>query len=405
MAQPGKLRDGENFFGPAYDWVPLEKYPVPGGDVFRNAMARATANLAVGFTGLTSGGDVKPGLYPLVKTGLSLRPVVDAARAFAASLAEAQRKAMSFELSSIEWRRWHNMHPNLMRHGLCLLDLEDGQRAAALELVRSALSAAGFENARDVMKLNEYVAEITGRSEEFGEWYYFMSFFGEPSETEPWGWQIDGHHLIINCFVLGDQLVLTPQFSGSEPVVATSGKYAGTAAFVEEETAGLNLMNALSAEQQATARIGDTVPRDVLTAAQVDNLELAYAGIRYEALTQAQRELLLKIIGVYVGRIRPGHDAIRMDEVRAHLAETHFAWIGPCDDSSPFYYRIHSPVILIEFDHLPGVVYDNVEPTRRHVHTVVRTPNGNDYGNDLLRQHYAQHDHSHPGSPHRLGHE
>jgi hypothetical protein len=27
------------------------------------------------------------------------------------------------------------------------------------------------------------------------------------------------------------------------------------------------------------------------------------------------------------------------------------------------------------------------------VHTVVRTPNGNDYGKDLLRQHYALHAH------------
>jgi len=30
-------------------------------------------------------------------------------------------------------------------------------------------------------------------------------------------------------------------------------------------------------------------------------------------------------------------------------------------------------------------------PTRQHIHTVVRTPNGNDYGKDLLRQHYKLH--------------
>ena len=32
-------------------------------------------------------------------------------------------------------------------------------------------------------------------------------------------------------------------------------------------------------------------------------------------------------------------------------------------------------------------------PSRRHVHSVVRTPNGNDYGKDLLRQHYEKHRH------------
>ena len=70
--------------------------------------------------------------------------------------------------------------------------------------------------------------------------------------------------------------------------------------------------------------------------------------------------------------------------------------------ANPFYYRILSPVILIEFDHVPGIVYDNDTPSRDHIHTVVRTPNGNDYGKDLLRQHYAQHNHSHPMTAHLL---
>jgi len=32
-------------------------------------------------------------------------------------------------------------------------------------------------------------------------------------------------------------------------------------------------------------------------------------------------------------------------------------------------------------------------PNLAHVHTVVRTPNGNDYGRDLLRQHREQYAH------------
>jgi uncharacterized protein DUF3500 len=404
MNYPGRLRN-EKFFGSAYTHVPVEAYPEPFLTIFGAAMDRANANLPHDFRGIAAGSEIAAGLFPLARTGLSLRPVVEAANAFAASLDESQRATLSFELTSEHWRTWHNMHPNLMRHGVCFFDVNEAQRAAGLAIVRETLSAAGFENARGVMKLNEYVAEITGRTEEFGEWYYFMSIFGQPSESEPWGWQLDGHHIIINCFVLGDQMVLTPQFSGSEPVVAESGKYAGTRLFDAEEKTGLDLMKSLSAEQRATATIGSTVPRDITAGAQVDNLELAYAGIRYDALAAAQRELLLKVIDVYVKRIRPGHAEIRMDEVRAHLADTYFAWIGLCDDTSPFYYRIHSPVILIEFDHLPGVVYDNIEPNRRHIHTVVRTPNGNDYGRDLLRQHYAQHDHSHPDTPHRRGHE
>ncbi len=48
-------------------------------------------------------------------------------------------------------------------------------------------------------------------------------------------------------------------------------------------------------------------------------------------------------------------------------------------------------MVLIEFDHLNGIAFDNEEPSRNHIHPVMRTPNGNDYGKDLLRQHYARH--------------
>ena len=84
-----------------------------------------------------------------------------------------------------------------------------------------------------------------------------------------------------------------------------------------------------------------------------------------------------------------GHAQLKMDEVRNHLADTHFAWIGGADPDGVFYYRIQSPVILIEFDHQRS----GGQANRNHIHTVVRTPNGNDYGKDLLRQHYTEHPH------------
>ena len=96
--------------------------------------------------------------------------------------------------------------------------------------------------------------------------------------------------------------------------------------------------------------------------------------------------------------MRDGHAGLKMDEVKQHLGQTYFSWMGGCEDDSVFYYRIHSPIILVEFDHQAGIAFDNDYPTREHIHTVVRTPNGNDYGLDLLRQHHAQVDHSHPAT-------
>jgi hypothetical protein len=49
-------------------------------------------------------------------------------------------------------------------------------------------------------------------------------------------------------------------------------------------------------------------------------------------------------------------------------------------EDNAFYYRIQSPVVMIEFDHHKGVVLNNPTPEKFHVHTIVRTPNGNDYG-------------------------
>jgi hypothetical protein len=214
---------------------------------------------------------------------------------------------------------------------------------------------------------------------------------GTPSPTEPWGWQIDGHHLIVNCFVLGDQLVLTPTFMGSEPVAAETGIYAGTRVFEVEERQGFALMHALTPEQQQAATISMQLPGDVLATAAHDNLRLPAEGIAYYAdLSTAQQRLLLGLVETYTGRIRPGHAEIALADVKRHLADTTFAWIGRCDDESPFYYRVYSPVILIELDHQRGIAFDHDEPSRNHIHTIVRTPNGNDYGKDLLRQHYAQ---------------
>jgi hypothetical protein len=91
--------------------------------------------------------------------------------------------------------------------------------------------------------------------------------------------------------------------------------------------------------------------------------------------------------------MRDDHATLWLANVRQHLDETHFMWMGGIGPQDVFYYRIHSPVLLIEFDHQPGIAFDSKEPTRVHIHTVVRTPNGNDYGKDYLRQHHARFQH------------
>ena len=63
--------------------------------------------------------------------------------------------------------------------------------------------------------MNHTLGELNGNDfEQYGEGRYWITLMGEPHVSEPWGWQLDGHHLVINYFVLGDQVVMTPTFMG-----------------------------------------------------------------------------------------------------------------------------------------------------------------------------------------------
>jgi hypothetical protein len=376
--------------------------PVP--ERMQGFISRADAACAEPFTGITTDGRPIPGLFPLRRTGVSTQPIKQAAEAFLAALSNAERGTAGFAIDSPQWLRWLNIHPFVMRHGVLLETLSESQRMAALAVLEATLSAAGYQTARDVMRLNHTIGEMTGSWEEYGEWLYWMSVFGTPSDDAPWGWQIDGHHLIVNCFVLGDQIVMTPTFMGSEPVEAPSGKYAGTRVFAREEQQGLELIRALTPAQQDKAILLRTIVSTDLPpgrfrgpdgriqgGAYQDNIRLPYEGVSCADFSPAQQGLLLNLIEAYVGRMRPDHAALKLAEVKHHLDETRFAWMGATDDDAVFYYRIHSPVLLIEFDHESGVAFDHPEPTRAHIHSIVRTPNGNDYGKDLLRQHYERH--------------
>jgi hypothetical protein len=355
-----------------------------------DGLAASTAPLI----GVTTDGTAIPGLFTLADTGLGLADVAAAANAFRGALTPAQATATAFALDAPEWRQWSNVHPFLMRHGLLLETLDDAGRERALDVVRAALSPAGFATARNIMRLNETIREITGSDAEYGEWLYWLSIFGDPSGDSPWGWQLDGHHLIVNCMLIGGQLVATPTFMGTEPVTADVGKYNGTTVFHDEESQAYALMASLTDVQRAKALIGDQLPGEVFTTAFRDNFETRYEGIRYDDLATNEQAALVDLIETYVGRTRADQAALKMDEVKAHLRDTYFAWMGGVADDAPFYYRVHSPVVLIEFDHQRGVALDNDEASRAHTHTIIRTPNGNDYGADLLRQHH-EHGHAH----------
>lgn len=362
-----------------------------------SARAESTG-LAAPFKGVTSNGTVVPGLFEIRSTGVSTAPVRQATEAFLRSLNATQRQKTVFAVDHVEWRKWANQHI-YFREGISFEEMSPAQREAAFGMLSASLSAKGLKLTRDIMHLNETLGELNGNNfVEYGEHKYWISIMGEPSATEPWGWQLDGHHLNVNYFVMGDQVVMTPAFWGSEPTVAKTGKYAGTEILRDEQDRGLAMIRALTDEQRAKAVL-QTGKRgnNILAQAFSDNIVLDYAGVKASTFSAAQKKQFLELIGLYLNNLREGHARVHLSDVEKHLDNTYFAWIGETKDDSVYYYRVHSPVILIEFDHETPVglrgLYPAGVPYREHIHSVVRTPNGNDYGKDLLRQHYAQHPH------------
>jgi hypothetical protein len=351
------------------------------------------------FTGIRTKDGVQPNLFSVRATGVSTEPVRAAAEAFLARLTKEQALKVMHDVTDLEWRRWYNVDNGIYsRRGVSLADMNAMQRAAAMRLLQASLSAKGFELTEDIRKTDQTLREINDQSLMYGEDLYFFTMMGTPSATEPWGWQIDGHHLVINYFVLGDQVVMTPAFWGAEPAVARTGKYAGNSVLQEEQDMGLALMQSLDATQRSLATLDSRKTVDNLKAgAGQDNLVLEYAGVPVNTFTTEQKARLLELIGLFVGNVRDDQAKIKMEEVMALLDHAWFAWVGPVDDDAVFYYRIHSPVVLIEFDHQRPVGTSSINtpgtPTRDHIHVIVRTPNGNDYGKDLLAEHLASHPH------------
>jgi hypothetical protein len=355
--------------------------------------------------GVTTDGVVRP--RKLTQPARSTTAITEAAQRFLQGLSAEQRRRTTFDMDAVEWRTWINVHMNYFRHGVLLEELQPTQRELALDILRVTLSTRGFLQARTIIAINGLIAELSRDPESYGEWPYFLTVFGTPGNPEPWGWQIDGHHLCLNCVVFEDRTVMTPSFMGVEPRSVDRGPLAGVSLFDPEEAYGLDLIRSLDTAQRAQAIVYPSVhPDDIplplqnlfdgrmAAGAFQDNLIAPYQGIAGSELTDVQRRVLLDLTGTYIGWQADAHAEVRMEEVAAHLDETWFSWYGGFGEHSPFYYRVHSPVVLIEFDHHPGIVFDNEVPSRHHVHTVVRTPNGGDYGLDLLRQHHERFSHS-----------
>ncbi|MCZ2805341.1 DUF3500 domain-containing protein [Modestobacter sp. VKM Ac-2983] len=360
------------------------------------------------FRGVTSDGTLREGLYPLTPAEpgeeAPVAAMVAAAQDLLAALDDDGRDRVTFPVDAPEWQTWAN--PEFMQFdtGLRLEFQSPEVRWKALALVRASLSPEGFELARAMMLINGFLGEVVGLANVLNEFSYNITLYGTPDLRSPWGWQLFGHHCALNCLVVEGRMQLSPVFLGAEPNEIDAGPHAGTESFTERIAAGLAVMAALPPEQRQAATVyaqmvdpamppGRVHPGDErhLAGAFQDNRVIPPEGIRVSEMPDDARQLVLRIVEQFVGLLPAGPRRARMREVTGHLDETWFSWIGGAEPGDAFYYRVQSPVLIAELDHHCGVFLDYSTPQPFHVHTVLRTPHGNDYGRAWVRQWQAAH--------------
>ncbi len=355
------------------------------------------------FRGVTENGTITDGLYPLAAvTHGEEAPVdemVDAARDLLAELSDVDRSRISYPIDAVEWQTWAN--PEFMQFdtGVRLEFQSQRVRQLALRLVEASLSPEGFRIVRNMMLINGFLGEVVGLETILNEFSYNVALYGEPSVLSPWGWQLYGHHCAVNCLIIGGRMVVSPVFLGAEPNEIDDGPHAGIESFTGRIELGIELMAALTDDQRREATVyglmndpamppGRVHPGDErhLAGAFQDNRVIPFEGIPVDQMDTRARQLVLAIAEQFVALLPAGPRTARLREIEEHLDRTWFCWIGGHRPGDVFYYRIQSPVLIAELDHHCGVFLDYDTPQPFHIHTVMRTPHGNDYGRSYVRQ-------------------
>ncbi len=303
-----------------------------------------------------------------------------AAAAFLDSLNDEQTAAVRFPFDGEDRVDWHFIPRE--RKGIPLRAMTSSQRAAALDLVRTGLSERGFTKAESIRRLEPILFELEGRDIRDPDLYYLM-IFGEPTGQNTWGWRYEGHHISQNWTIVNGTAVATsPQFFGANPAEVREGSMRGARALGREEDHARALLASLDDAQRASALIGETAPRDILTSNQREAAMQDDLGVAYRDLDPGQRELLWSIVEEYASTQPAAVVNQRLLAIRSAGPDSiKFGWMGGMARGEPHYYRVQGPTFLIE--------YDNTQDDANHAHSVWRDFAG-DFGRDLLAAHYQR---------------
>ncbi|GAB4049134.1 DUF3500 domain-containing protein [Spirosoma litoris] len=328
--------------------------------------------------------------------------MTDAANVFLGTLTPEQREKTTFAFDNEERFNWHFVPRE--RKGLPLKQMTPEQRKAAMAMLKTTLSLQGYEKATSIIDMENVLRVIDNRPP--NDVYrdpenYSFTVFGDPATNTPWSWRIEGHHLSLQFVAVeGKVLAQTPTFFGSNPgVLKFDSSMAdkrmsdprvkdlpqkGRAILKLETEKAFALLKTLNTDQRKLAILAPVAYPEMVTSnkrkASLEKMD----GVKMADMNAEQRKLFLDLIQTYLANYRITLAKQQLDKLKkAGLDEIRFGWAGDLTpelgDGKGWYYRIHGPTILIE--------YDNSQTNANHIHTVVRDLT-NDWGEDLLQEHY-----------------
>ena len=269
-----------------------------------------------------------------------------AAKSFLDTLTAAEYETVMFPFDGEDRFDWHFIPRE--RKGLPLKLMTDSQQEAALSLLRSSLSTDGFGKSQMIQELEQILFEREGRAIRDRELYFFM-IFGEPTNSETWGWRYEGHHISQNWTIVdGHVIASSPQFFGTNPAHVQDGNRADTRVLSAEEDLARTLLRSLSPELKSIAIISDEAPRDILTSNERQAAMQTNDGVAFNQLTTEQQGVLWSLIEEYAG-VQPDPIASeRLEDIHTAGVDTiRFAWMGGTEPGIGHYYRIQGSTFLI----------------------------------------------------------
>jgi hypothetical protein len=280
--------------------------------------------------------------------------------------------------------------------GVPLGALTPDQQQLVFRLLAAALTPSAYATACTIIGLDNILDQVEGFRPAWGgrdrtrdPGAYVVQVYGDPS-SGTWAWSFGGHHVSVHrTFVDGSLVASTPSFFGADPADA--------------RLLGGHLLRPLAAFEDLGRALVHAHPAAVVTSdAPIDiasgnrpfvsegdstmNLFALMRGGSGDApdvdgaipLTRAPRR------GITSTDLQALVDVFceQVPDLAIDASAMRFLWAGGIEKGEPHYYRLQSDDWLLE--------YDNVQRNVNHIHTVVRSWDG-DFGRDVLSRHHAAH--------------